>query len=68
MYKNGAEEPEVIKVKTEKYLYGAEADAVARGIGAGKAIFPTMSCDDTLALMRSLDRWREQIGLRYDGE
>ena len=55
-------------VKTEKYLYGAEADAVARGIGAGKAIFPAMSCDDTLALMRSLDRWREQIGLRYDGE
>lgn len=68
LYKNGAEEPEVIKVKTEKYLYGAEADAVARGIGAGKAIFPAMSCDDTLALMRSLDRWREQIGLRYDGE
>lgn len=68
LYKNGTDEPKLIKVKTEKYLYGAEADAVARGIGAGKAIFPTMSCDDTLALMRSLDRWREQIGLRYDGE
>jgi len=68
LYKNGVSEPELIKVKTEKYLYGAEADAVAQGIEAKEAIFPAMSCDDTLALMRSLDRWREEIGLRYDGE
>jgi len=68
LYKNGVEEPEVIKVKTEKYLYGAEADAVAAGIEAKEAIFPSMSCEDTLALMRSLDRWRQEIGLHYDGE
>ena len=68
LYKGSAEEPEVIKVKTEKYLYGSEADAVALGIEAKKAIFPAMSCEDTLALMRSLDRWREEIGLRYEGE
>ena len=68
LYNGSAEEPEVIKVKTEKYLYGSEADAVALGIEAKKAIFPAMSCEDTLALMRSLDRWREEIGLRYEGE
>ncbi len=68
LYKNGSEEPEVIKVKTEKYLYGAEADTVAKGIETKEAIFPAMSCEDTLALMRSLDRWREEIGLYYDGE
>ena len=59
---------EVIKVTTEEYLYGAEADAVAVGIREKCAPYPAMSLEDTLALMRSLDTWRREIGLSYDGE
>ena len=68
LYRSGNDTPEVIKVSTEKYLYGAEADAVARGVEGKEEIYPAMTTEDTLALMRSLDRWRKEIGLSYDGE
>ncbi len=66
--RRGAEEPEVIEVTTDEYLYGAEADTVARHLDARQAASPAMSWDDTLGLMRALDAWRSEIGLRYDGE
>ena len=68
LYKSGDDSPEIINVSTEKYLYGAEADAVAEGVKQKEAVYPAMSIDDTLALMRSLDQWRKEIGLVYDGE
>ena len=68
LYKSGDDSPEIINVSTEKYLYGAEADVVAEGVKQKEAVYPAMSIDDTLALMRSLDQWRKEIGLVYDGE
>ena len=59
---------EVIKVTTEEYLYGSEADVFATGVHEKKTPYPAMSVDETLALMRSLDAWRSEIGLSYDGE
>ena len=35
---------------------------------ARQASSPAMSWDDTLGLMRALDRWRAEVGMRYDGE
>ncbi|MCM8768461.1 MAG: Gfo/Idh/MocA family oxidoreductase, partial [Candidatus Omnitrophica bacterium] len=60
--------PEKIEITTEKWLYGLEADIFARSIEEGKTIFPAMSHQDTLENMKTLDRWRESIGLIYDFE
>ncbi|MGK0189486.1 MAG: putative dehydrogenase [Verrucomicrobiales bacterium] len=68
LFKAGVDEAEVIEVTTEEHLYGAEADTVARFLDARQAASPAMSWDDTLGLMRALDRWRAEIGLRYEGE
>ncbi|QTE29728.1 Gfo/Idh/MocA family protein [Pengzhenrongella sicca] len=45
-----------------------EAAEVARRIVAGETESPTMSWDNTLAVMRTLDEIRAQIGLVYPGE
>ncbi len=47
-------------------LYAMEADTVAASIDARQS--PTMSWEDTLGNMRTLDRWRAAIGLTYDIE
>lgn len=47
-------------------VYGLEADSVAEHIGARQST--AMSWDDTLGNMRTLDAWREAIGLVYDAE
>ena len=65
LFKPGNEAPEVIEVVSGDHLYGAEADTVARYIKARQAGSPAMSLDETLALMRALDSWKEQIGLSY---
>ena len=59
-------EREVIEVRNEGWLYAIEADEVAAHIEAGEA--PSMSHEDTLGNMATLDRWREAIGLVYDAE
>ena len=68
LFRAGSEEPEVIEVTTDEHLYGREADTVAKFLEARQAESPAMSWDDTLGLMRALDAWRAEIGLRYDGE
>jgi predicted dehydrogenase/aryl-alcohol dehydrogenase-like predicted oxidoreductase len=45
--------------------YAAEADALARGIGGE---VDRMSVSDSLANLRALDLWREQLCLRYSFE
>jgi predicted dehydrogenase len=57
-----------ISVKTTKWIYGLEADAVAANIERRQAASPAMSWDDSLGNMKVLDRWREAIGLRYEAD
>ena len=66
--KQGKEEAEEILVETAEWLYGIEADTVAKHVEARQARSPAMSWDDTLGNMRTLDRWRAEIGLVYETE
>ena len=68
LFQRGSDVPQIVEVTTDDYLYGAEADTVARYLDARQAASPAMSWDDTLGLMRALDHWRAEIGLRYEGE
>ena len=63
---------EEIAVETPDWLYAIEADAAATAInqrqpgstGAGREVaWPGMSWADTLGNMRTLDLWRQQVGL-----
>ncbi|GCE25360.1 oxidoreductase [Dictyobacter alpinus] len=47
-------------------LYGVEADTVAAHIEERQS--PTMSWEDTLGNMRTLDQWRAALGLTYATE
>ncbi|HTK10619.1 MAG TPA: aldo/keto reductase [Ktedonobacteraceae bacterium] len=64
--RNDEQEERVIVVPFEADLYGNEADVVAQYLEEKQS--PTMNWDDTLGNMRTLDRWREQIGLVYGDE
>lgn len=66
--RKGKEQPEEIVIETEQYLYGMEADTVAANIDRRQAPPPAMTWDDTLGNMRTLDAWRESIGLVYESE
>lgn len=57
-----------IEVRVDRGLYSIEADTVAEHLAHRQAPPPAMTWDDTLGNMKTLDRWREQIGLRYDME
>jgi predicted dehydrogenase/aryl-alcohol dehydrogenase-like predicted oxidoreductase len=63
-----SDEPQAreILVPFESNLYGNEADTVAEYLEARQS--PTMSWEDTLGNMRTLDRWREAIGVIYEAE
>jgi len=54
---------EEVKIHADRGIYAIEADAVAESISAGES--PAMSWADSLGNMRTLDRWRAEIGLRY---
>jgi predicted dehydrogenase len=68
VFKNGRPEPEEIVVETSDWLYGLEADTVAANISRRQAPSPAMSWDDSLGNMKTLDRWREAIGLTYEAD
>ena len=55
-------------VTADQPLYAIEADTVAQYLDQRQAASPAMSWDDTLGNMRTLDRWRESIGLVYESE
>lgn len=59
-------EPEEIAVEPPMDLYAMEAETVARYLAQRQS--PTMSWEDTLGNLRTLDRWRESIGLVYESE
>lgn len=47
-------------------LYAFEADAVAEHLESRQAPSPMMSWEDTLGNMKTLDRWLEAVGVKYD--
>ena len=59
-----------IKITPDVPLYGLEADAVAEAISKNsqQATPHAMTWDDTLGNLRTLDAWRNSIGLVYDLE
>ena len=57
---------EIVTVPSPKPLFGYEADHVAAHFRQGQS--PVVTWDETLANMRTLDRWRAAIGLTYDHE
>ncbi len=61
-------ETEEITVRTDRWLYGIEADAVAENLERRQGAWPAMSWQDTLGNMKALDRWRDEIGLTYPME
>ena len=66
--RRGDSAPEEIAVTAEQGLYAVEADVFAGSLLKKQALFPAMSLEDTLGNMKTLDLWRESIGLRYDFE
>jgi len=60
--------PRGVFVKPTFGLYTIEADTVAAHIVQRHAPSPAMSWDDTLGNMKTLDAWREAIGLEYECE
>ncbi len=61
-------EPEEIVIPAEAGLYTLEADTVARYVDQRQAAPPAMTWADSLGNMKTLDVWRESIGLVYDME
>ncbi|MEU7786686.1 Gfo/Idh/MocA family oxidoreductase [Amycolatopsis sp. NPDC049159] len=53
-------EPEVIEVEASQGVFAREADHVATHVGNRQA--PELSWAETLANLRTLDRWREAVG------
>jgi predicted dehydrogenase/aryl-alcohol dehydrogenase-like predicted oxidoreductase len=68
--RKGASAPETTEVATDRGSYALEADVVGDAVAAGRtqAEFPAMGWDDTVGNMRTLDRWRESVGLVYEQE
>jgi predicted dehydrogenase/aryl-alcohol dehydrogenase-like predicted oxidoreductase len=62
---SGRKEPEIIKVEADRTSFSLEADVFAAAIAAGRPAHPAMSAEDTLGNLKTLDRWRESIGLEY---
>jgi predicted dehydrogenase/aryl-alcohol dehydrogenase-like predicted oxidoreductase len=66
--KRGQPEPEEIEVRSARPLYAFEADTVAAHIAERQAPSPAMTWEDSLGNMKSLDRWRQAVGVVYDAE
>jgi predicted dehydrogenase len=56
--------PVEISIQADRSIYAIEADTVAESIGNREAA--AMPHSDSLGNMKTLDRWRAAIGLRYD--
>jgi predicted dehydrogenase len=64
----GGSEPERLAIPLEADVYTVEVDAVNGCVRAGERSPSAMPWEESLANMRTLDRWRSAIGLRYAGE
>jgi predicted dehydrogenase len=61
----GGTDPEVVDIGLDADIYRVEADAVNGFVREGVRSPSVMSWDESLENMRTLDRWRASIGLRY---
>jgi len=68
VHREGGDGPEEVVVESELGLYSLEVDAVAAHLDAGQAPPPAMTWEDSLGNMKTLDLWRQSIGLVYDSE
>lgn len=61
---------EEIVLESDRTAYALEIDVAGGAIAAGRveASVPAMTWGDTLGNMRTLDQWRERIGLIHEGE
>ena len=64
----GGGDTEEITVACDRGIYACEADVVAAHIEARQGPAPAMSWGDSLGQARTIDRWREAIGLSYPCE
>jgi predicted dehydrogenase len=55
------QEPETVKITTDKATYAIEAELVADTLPASEAAWPAMGWADTLGNMRALDAWRAAL-------
>ncbi|WP_062215454.1 Gfo/Idh/MocA family protein [Streptomyces sp. NBRC 109706] len=67
LHRAGAE-PEEFSVPGPSNSFIHEASEVGRALRAGETESPLVPLDGTLAVMRTLDAARREIGLRYPGE
>ncbi len=67
MHREGSEQAEEIVIEAAP-LYAIEADAFAAALQAGQKEVPAMLHHDTLGNLKTLDRWREAIGLSYEAD
>lgn len=65
--RRGMSEPEAIDVPLDADVYTLEVGAVNGFIRKGERSPAVMPWEDSLANMRTLDRWRSAVGLRGDG-
>ena len=67
VYRQDQAEPQDIAIPVTVTSYTFEIDMAGRAIGHGKseAPPPAMTWDDTLGNLRTLDLWRQSIGLVY---
>jgi predicted dehydrogenase len=65
--RRGAER-EFVEVPLEADVYSVEVEAVNGSILKGDRSPSVMPWEDSLENMRTLDRWRSAIGLRFDGD
>jgi len=68
VHKDGEKEQREIDITADQGLFAIEADTACRFIPHRQAKPPAMSWEDSLGNMRTLDLWREAIGLHYDFE
>jgi predicted dehydrogenase len=61
-------EPQAVGVPLEDDVYAVEAEAVDAMVRKGERSPSVMSWEDSLENMRTLDRWRASIGLRFEDD
>jgi predicted dehydrogenase len=61
-------ESDVVAVPLESDVYTVEVDAVNGFVRAGERSPSVMPMEESLANMRTLDRWRAAIGVWYEGD
>ena len=64
--KNSDLKPKKVTVKADRGLYAFEADMVAAHVEEREA--PVLRWGDTLGNMRTLDQWRQAVGVAYDAD